>query len=95
MTLHSYHKDPKGAISLFKTILQTHPNSLGAIYGNAKAMDRLSELNRSNALLKEAIRKYQNYLEFGQKLNDSHFKEVAEHCIERLRFLGKQWKFCY
>lgn len=78
-----------GAISLFETILQTHPNSLGAIYGKAKATERLSEFNRSNAQLKQAIQQYESYLEFGSKLNDSHFKVVAEHCIERLRFLGK------
>lgn len=27
--------------------------------------------------------------DFGDQLNDSIFKEVAERCVERMRFIGK------
>lgn len=87
------NQDPKNALILFETILQTHPNSTAARYGKAKSIDRLAELNRSNSMLKRAIDEYRQLIEAdGTRLNDAIFKEAAERCIERMRFMGKRVK---
>ena len=80
-------------MSLFEIILETRPSSPGALYGKARSLDKLSEVNKSNALLKRAIDFYLESIDLGAKLNDSRFKEVAERCIDRMRFLGKACGF--
>lgn len=77
------NQDPKNALILFETILQTHPNSTTARYGKAKSLDRLAEMNRSNSMLKRAIDEYRQLIESdGNRLNDTLFKTAAERCIE-------------
>lgn len=85
------NKDPKHALILYETILQTHLHSTAARYGQAKALDRLSELQRSNSMLKRAIDVYRKLIEGdGDQLNDTVLKEAAERCIERMRFIGRK-----
>lgn len=84
------NQDPKNALTLFETILQTHPNSTAARYGKAKSLDRLADMHRSNSMLKRAIDEYLQLIESdGDRLNDTVFKAAAERCIERIRFIGK------
>ncbi|CRL03308.1 CLUMA_CG016204, isoform D [Clunio marinus] len=56
----------------------------------AKITDARAEKEQSNKRLMEAIELYKDLLiTHGDKLNASIFKEVAERCIERMRFIGK------
>lgn len=88
------NQDPKNALILFETILQTHPNSAAAQYGKVKSLDRLADLNRSNSMLKRAIDGYRQLIESdGNRLNDTIFKEAAERCVERMRFIGEPQKY--
>lgn len=60
------------------------------LYDKAKEMDISSENEKSNKMLNEAIGMYKTLIEqYGDKLNDTIFKQVAERCINRMRFLGK------
>lgn len=60
------------------------------LYDKAKAMDEQAEKEKSNKKLLEAIQMYKTLIEqFGDKLNDTIYKQVAERCIERMRFMGK------
>lgn len=53
-------------------------------------MDEQAEKERSNAKLVEAIQAYKDLIEInGDILNDTIFIEIAERCIERMRFIGK------
>jgi hypothetical protein len=77
------------ALKQFENILLKHPKSFVALYGKAKALDKLSTVEKSNQLLMEAIDDYKKVLEYGQQLNDTFFIEVAEQCLQRMKFLGK------
>lgn len=81
-------QDPQSALTQFERIRQTHPKSVAAQYGLAKALDDLADLKRSNALLRRAIDEYEKYINLESKLNDTEFKLAAERCIERMRFIG-------
>lgn len=85
-------KDPQSALTQFERIRKTHPTSIAAQYGVAKALDELADLKRSNALLKRAIEEYEKYISLGAKLNDTEFKIAAERCINRMRFIGNVLK---
>ncbi|XP_055319575.1 aspartyl/asparaginyl beta-hydroxylase isoform X7 [Sitodiplosis mosellana] len=82
-------EDPQSALTQFERIRQSHPTSVAAQYGLAKALDDLADLKRSNGLLKRAIDEYGKYIDFGVKLNDTEFKSAAERCIDRMRFIGE------
>lgn len=50
----------------------------------------MSEQQRSNNLLNQAIQAYKRYLAFGDDITDhAQFRKAAERCIERMRFMGK------
>lgn len=73
----------------FETYLKNNPNSLMALYGKARALDKLAEQYKSNPFLEEAIQDYVHFLQSGgSRLNDTIFKEAAERCILRMRFKG-------
>lgn len=60
------------------------------LYDKAKEMDVSSEKEKSNKKLLEAIGMYKTLIEqYEDKLNDTIYKQVAERCINRLRFMGK------
>lgn len=50
----------------------------------------MSEQQKSNELLKEAIAAYVKAVEFGSSVNDETFKSYAERCIDRMRFIGEK-----
>lgn len=53
-------------------------------------MDALAEKEKSNKKLLEAIEMYKTLIQqYGEKLNDTIYKQIAERCIERMRFMGK------
>jgi hypothetical protein len=76
------------ALKVFERVLLNHPKSVLALYGKAKALDMLSKVEHSNQLLLEAIDEYRRVLNSDQA-NDTMFVEVAELCLERMRFLGE------
>ncbi|KAG5677234.1 hypothetical protein PVAND_007009 [Polypedilum vanderplanki] len=60
------------------------------LYEKAKSLDATAEREKSNKILLEAIEKYKELINvYGDKVNDTIFKEIAEKCIERMRFMGK------
>lgn len=60
------------------------------MYGKAKSLDALADLEKSNRRVIEAIATYKNLMDdYKDKLTDQMFKEVGERCVERLRFLGQ------
>lgn len=73
-------------------MLAKNPRLIDAAYGKARALDRLSEMQQSNAILEEAIMAYQVFLQIGNKINDALFKAAAMRCIDRMRFKGQQLK---
>lgn len=86
-----YNQYPNTALSEFETMLKSYPKSPGALCGRAKALDRLAEKSKSNALVRQAIDAYIELIQqFGSKLTDTDFKEMVQRCIERQRFLGKK-----
>lgn len=69
--------------------LDQHPD-VKILYVKAKALDAKAEKEKSNARLTEALVQYRDLIvSHGSKLNGSIFKEVAERCVERMRFVGK------
>lgn len=60
------------------------------LYSKAKSLDSQAEKERSNTRLVEALVAYKTLLiDHGKKINDTIFKDIAERCIERMRFIGK------
>lgn len=82
-------QNPTSALKSFELLIEIKPNSSKAWYGKGKALDTLSEEQKSNEILKEAIAAYVKAVEFGSLLDDETFKAYAEHCIERMRFIGE------
>ncbi|XP_037940827.1 midasin isoform X2 [Teleopsis dalmanni] len=77
------------ALKLYDELSQAHPDKPKIFLVKAKALDQLSEKQRSNYLLKEALNAYKRYLAFDKILkNHTEYREAGNRCIERLRFLG-------
>ncbi len=54
-------------------------------------MDTLSDQQKSNEILKEAIAAYVKAVEFGSSVDDETFKIYAERCVDRMRFIGEEY----
>ncbi|XP_055688759.1 aspartyl/asparaginyl beta-hydroxylase isoform X2 [Lutzomyia longipalpis] len=80
--------NPRSALNTFERILKIAPQTPEALYGRAKALDRLSELQQSNAILRDAIEAYEAVLKLKTNIGDDLFTKVALRCINRIRFLG-------
>lgn len=66
-------------------------NDLSKIwYGKARAEDSLAEKLKSNEMLNQAIVAYTKAVDYGANLPDSVFKMIAQRCLERMKFIGKQ-----
>lgn len=66
-----------------------HPDTK-LLYDMAKRLDTKAEKERSNPILLQALEGYQSLLlDHKKNLNDTIFKEIAERCVERMRFAGK------
>ncbi len=65
-------------------------STIREVYERAKSLDAQSETQRSNFKLMDAIESYKELINVhGDFINDTIFVQVAERCIERMRFLGK------
>lgn len=79
--------------------MKNFPQTPEALYGRARALDRLSEMQQSNAILKDAIRAYEAVVRLKMNVSDDLFTAAATRCIDRMRFLGElkkiQQKMCH
>lgn len=91
LTINS--QNPTSALESFELLIEIKPNSSKAWYGKGKTLDTLSEAQKSNELLKEAIAAYVKAVEFGSLVDDETFKVYAERCIDRMRFIGEKFTF--
>ena len=81
--------NPEKAVAIYDGILaETENMSPRALYGKARAKDQLSEKNKSNALLKEAIELFKSVLELGEAAPDALFRMAGVRCAERMQFRG-------
>ncbi|XP_055704081.1 aspartyl/asparaginyl beta-hydroxylase isoform X2 [Phlebotomus papatasi] len=80
--------NPRSALNAFDKILKNFPQTPEALYGRARALDRLSEMQQSNAILKDAIRAYEAVVRLKMNVSDDLFTAAATRCIDRMRFLG-------
>ena len=72
--------------------MQINKKSIGALYGKAKSLDQLAAQEKSNKRLMQAIAAYKVLInDYTDQLSSEMFLEVAERCIERMRFVGKNF----
>ncbi|CAO1353719.1 unnamed protein product [Diamesa serratosioi] len=66
------------------------PNeTITKLYAKAKELEVLADSEKSNKQLRVAIDAYKQILEEHEpKINNKLFKEIAEQCIKRMRFIG-------
>ncbi|XP_042219734.1 fibrous sheath CABYR-binding protein-like isoform X8 [Homarus americanus] len=85
-------QNPGEALNSFGAILHHNPKSARAMYGRARSLDRLGELERSNSRLEQAIVTYRGVLDLADE--DSNLvplplvRMAAENCIDRMIFRG-------
>lgn len=85
-----YDQNPKKSLKLFEKLLKHNPDTNLLLLGKAKSLDRLSQVYKNNDFLREAISVYEQLI-LNKSLvlkNDKLFKEAAETCVERMKFLG-------
>lgn len=75
------------SLSLYTKLMEQMPNNVLIKHGRAKALDHLAEKKRSNDLLQDAITSYIDLLQSSDISNDL-FVQVADRCIDRIRFRG-------
>ncbi|XP_055374605.1 aspartyl/asparaginyl beta-hydroxylase isoform X2 [Condylostylus longicornis] len=86
---HMLQDNIDNALKIYESLILKNPDSYGAFLGKAVALDKLSEQQKSNSKLKDAIFAYKKYLAFGDDIKDDvTYRKTAERCIERMRFLG-------
>ncbi|XP_031337006.1 aspartyl/asparaginyl beta-hydroxylase isoform X3 [Photinus pyralis] len=84
---HNLKNDAAYALTLFNQIVENYPASPRALYGRAQSLDLLAEQKRSNKFLEAAIDAYEQTLVLPD-VTDVLFIQVADRCINRLRFRG-------
>lgn len=72
---------------MFEKILEKYPSSPRGLYGFARALDALAEIEKSNELLEEAVTNYLR-LSYLKDVPDDLFRIAMERCIDRVRFRG-------
>nr|XP_036225761.1 aspartyl/asparaginyl beta-hydroxylase isoform X2 [Bactrocera oleae] len=73
----------------FAELVQRFPDRPEVFLAQARLLDKLSEQQRSNSVLNQAIQAYKRYLALGEFITDhEQFRKAAERCIERIRFMG-------
>lgn len=71
-------------------MLKINGKSIGALYGKAKSLDQLASDEKSNERLMQAIGAYKILInDFADQLSNDIFLEIAERCLERMRFVGE------
>ncbi|KAK8747948.1 hypothetical protein OTU49_016238, partial [Cherax quadricarinatus] len=85
-------ENPGKALNSFGAILQNTPKSARAIYGRARSLDRLAEMERSNSRLEQAIVTYRGVLDLADEdptlVPLPLLRMAAETCVDRLIFRG-------
>ncbi|XP_054089651.1 uncharacterized protein LOC105209240 isoform X2 [Zeugodacus cucurbitae] len=77
------------AVKRFAELVQRFPDRPAVFLGQATVLDKLSERQRSNTLLTQALLAYKRYFALGNAVTDhAQFRATAERCIERMRFMG-------
>ena len=69
-------------------ILEREPGNPLALYGRARALDSLAEVERSNARLEQSIFAYRAVLDLEERVDDILFRRSALRCVDRMRFRG-------
>lgn len=78
------------ALQTYNQILQKYSPQPEVYLGIAQTLDAFAEQQKSNSLLKDALDSYFKYLQFGHIIsNHSEYRQIAERCLDRMRFLGK------
>lgn len=67
---------------------QTDHMSPLALYGKAKVLERLAELEKANSVLERAIHFYREVLFLGPAVPDGLYRLAGEHCSKLLQFRG-------
>nr|CAH0104148.1 unnamed protein product [Daphnia galeata] len=81
-------QSPAQALALMEQILEKDPlNALG-LYGRARSLDSLAEVERSNARLEQSIFAYRAVLDLEDQVDDQLYLKAALRCIDRMRFRG-------
>ena len=87
-TLLPWIQSPAQALALMEQILEKDPlNALG-LYGRARSLDSLAEVERSNARLEQSIFAYRAVLDLEDQVDDQLYLKAALRCIDRMRFKG-------
>ncbi|XP_071525233.1 aspartyl/asparaginyl beta-hydroxylase-like isoform X2 [Panulirus ornatus] len=85
-------RNPREALNTFGAILHHNPKSARALYGRARSLDQLAEVERSNSKLEQAIVIYRGLLDLADE--DPNLVPLpllrmsAERCIDRMIFRG-------
>ena len=79
--------NPQEALAKFEHII-SEVNSPRALYGKAKTLDKLADLQRSNTILERAIEAYAKVLDFGLNAPDDLFILAGNRCVDRMKFRG-------
>lgn len=73
---------------MMEEILEQVPTNPLALYGRARSLDTLAEVERSNARLEQAIFAYRAVLDLEDSVDDNLYRRAALRCIDRMRFRG-------
>lgn len=69
-------------------ILERDPTKALALYGRARALETLAEVEKSNSRLEQSIFAYRSILDLEDKVDDILYRRAALRCIDRMRFRG-------
>ncbi|XP_057370983.1 aspartyl/asparaginyl beta-hydroxylase-like isoform X3 [Daphnia carinata] len=81
-------QSPAQALALMEQILEKDPHNALALYGRARSLDSLAEVERSNARLEQSIFAYRAVLDLEHQVDDQLYHKSALRCIDRMRFRG-------
>lgn len=69
-------------------VLAKDPANPWALYGRARSLDALAEIEKSNSRLEQAIFAYRAVLDLEEAVDDVLYRKAAHRCIDRMRFRG-------
>ncbi|XP_050728686.1 aspartyl/asparaginyl beta-hydroxylase-like isoform X4 [Eriocheir sinensis] len=85
-------ENPGKALHTFGALLHRNPKSARAIYGRARSLDQLAEIEKSNSKLEQAILTYRSILDLADEEPSlvplDLLRAAAERCIDRMKFRG-------
>ncbi|XP_059099777.1 aspartyl/asparaginyl beta-hydroxylase-like [Tigriopus californicus] len=77
------------ALSMFEDIItRSGSQSPRALHGKARCLERLSEMNKSNDQLEQAIEAFLEVIALGTNVAEPLLKMAGHRCVERLQFRG-------